>query len=213
VKNFAHIAVPLHELLNKSEFVWTSQCDSAFKQLKEILCSSVTLKPSDRQEGFIVSCDASDKAVGFVLEQSDASGSRRPVAFCGRKLNQSECNYSTTKKECLAVIEALKAHPPYFLGREFDLFIDQESLKWLPIRTKEHSGQLWRWVDKFREFQCKVQHIAGNTNTVADALSRFQGVKAVTQDAWLFNKNLTSAQHSANCSCITSLILLRVSCD
>ena len=29
----------------------------------------------------------------------------------------------------------------------------------------------------------------------------------------LFNKNLTSEQHSANCSCITSLILLRVSCD
>ena len=29
----------------------------------------------------------------------------------------------------------------------------------------------------------------------------------------LFNKNLTSEQHSANCSCITSIFLLRVSCD
>ena len=81
VKYFAHIAVPLHDLLNKSEFVWTPQCDSAFKQLKEILCSSVTLKLPDRLGRFIVSCDASDKAVGFVLEQSDASGSRRPVAL------------------------------------------------------------------------------------------------------------------------------------
>ena len=34
MKDFAHIAVPLHDLLNKSEFVWTPQCDSAFKQLK-----------------------------------------------------------------------------------------------------------------------------------------------------------------------------------
>jgi len=47
---------------------------------------------------------------------------------------------------------------------------EEEHLKWLLTRTTEHSGQLWRWVDKFREFQCKVHHIAGNTNTVADAL-------------------------------------------
>ena len=184
VKDFARIAVPLHDLLNKPEFVWSSQCDSAFKQLKEMLCSSVTLKLPDRQGRFIVSCDASDKAVGFVLEQSDVSGGRRPVAFGGRKLNKAECNYSTTEKECLAVIEALKAYRPYLLGHEFDLFTDHEALKWLLTRTKEHSGRLWRWVDKFREFQCKVHHIAGSKNTVADALSRVQGVKADVQEAW-----------------------------
>ena len=71
MKDFAHIAAPLHDLLNKPEF----------KRLKEILCSSVTLKLPDRHGRFIVSCDASDKAVGFVLEQSDASGARRPVAL------------------------------------------------------------------------------------------------------------------------------------
>lgn len=87
---------------------------TAFKQLKEILCSSVTLKLPHRQGRFIVSCDASDKAVGFVLEQSGASRSRRQVAFGGRKLNKSECNYSTTEKECLVAIEALKPYRPYF---------------------------------------------------------------------------------------------------
>ena len=103
------------------------------------------LKLPDRQGRFIVSCDASDKAVGFVLKQSDASGSTRPV----------------------------------------DLFTDNESLEWLLTRTKpENSGRLWRWVDKFREFQCKAHHIAGSRNTVADALSRVQGVKAVAREAW-----------------------------
>ena len=55
VKGFARIAVPLHELLNKPEFVLTSQCESAFKQLKEILCASLTLKLPDRQGRFMVS--------------------------------------------------------------------------------------------------------------------------------------------------------------
>ena len=39
---FAHIAVPLYDPLNKSECVWAFQCDSAFKQLKNILYSSMT---------------------------------------------------------------------------------------------------------------------------------------------------------------------------
>lgn len=36
----------------------------------------MTLKLPDRHGRFIVFRDASDKAVGFVLEQSDASGTR-----------------------------------------------------------------------------------------------------------------------------------------
>ena len=92
VKDSAHIADPLHDLLNKSEFVWTPQFDSAFKQLKDILCFSVTLKLPETQGRFTVSCDASDKAMGFILQQSDSSGSRRPVDFDGWKLNKSECN-------------------------------------------------------------------------------------------------------------------------
>lgn len=63
------------------KFVWTSiSMWLCFEQPnKEIVCSSVTLKLPDGQGRFIVSHKASDKAVGFVLKQSDASGSRRPT--------------------------------------------------------------------------------------------------------------------------------------
>ena len=92
------------------------------------------------------------------------------MAFGGRKLTKVETNYSTTEKECLAVIEALKAYRPYLLARQFDLYTDHHSLKWLLTRTKEHCGRLWRWVGNMREFQYIVKHIAGDKNTVADAL-------------------------------------------
>lgn len=46
---------------------------------KEIVCSSVTLKLPNGQGRFIVSREASDKAVAFVLKQSDTSGSRSPT--------------------------------------------------------------------------------------------------------------------------------------
>jgi hypothetical protein len=93
-------------------------------------------------------------------------------------------NYSTTEKECLAVIEALKAYRSYLLGNQFDLYTDHQSLKWLLTRTKEHSGRLWRWVDKIREFQYLVKHIPGRNNTVADALSRIRNVATREPTPW-----------------------------
>ena len=62
---------------------------------------------------FSVTCDASDYAVGYYLEQTDKLGQRQE----GRKLHKAEVNYSTTEKECLAVIEALKAYSSHVSKR------------------------------------------------------------------------------------------------
>ena len=51
-------------------------------------------------------------------------------------------------------------------------------------RTKEHSGRLWRWLDKIQEFQYTVKHIAGTKNTVADALSRIRFVEIESEEDW-----------------------------
>jgi hypothetical protein len=40
VKNFAQMARPLHKLCEKaSKFIWTEECEIAFKRLKEALTS------------------------------------------------------------------------------------------------------------------------------------------------------------------------------
>ena len=40
VKNFAHIASPCHKFYEKaSKFIWTEECEIAFKRLKEALTS------------------------------------------------------------------------------------------------------------------------------------------------------------------------------
>ena len=92
--------------------------------------------------------------------------------------------YSTMEKECLAVIEALKAYRPYLPARQFDLYTDHHTLKWLLTRTKEHSGRLWRWVDKMREFQYIIKHIAGDKNTVRRCLSRVRTVGTEKGEKW-----------------------------
>lgn len=67
--------------------------------------------------------------------------------------NYIKQSYSATEKECPAVVEVLKSYRSYPLGNQFDLYTDHQSLKWLLTRTKEHSGRLWRWMDKIRDFR------------------------------------------------------------
>lgn len=88
------MAVPLHNLLIKPEFVRTRACQCAFEELKERLCSSVTLKLPDQFARFSVTCEPLTMQLGTTSEQDDESGQRRPVAFGGRKLTKAKTNYS-----------------------------------------------------------------------------------------------------------------------
>ncbi|CAB4043352.1 Transposon Ty3-G Gag-Pol poly [Paramuricea clavata] len=56
VKEFSKIAVPLHKLLNKEEFLWTNKWQDAFNLSKKLLCSSMTLKLPQRV-GRFSNCD------------------------------------------------------------------------------------------------------------------------------------------------------------
>jgi transposase InsO family protein len=181
IRDYAQISAPLFDT-KEDDFVWDKTCQDAFEKLKVVMSEHVTLKLPDPNEPFIVTCDASNVAVGFVLEQIVHAGQRRPVAFGSRKLNKAEKNYSTTERECLAVMEALKAYRPYLLGREFTIYTDHQALKWLLTRSNPDNSRLWRWAHKMSEYSFTVFHKPGKDNVVADALSRIAAV--VLEPEW-----------------------------
>ena len=104
VPEYAHIATPLYNLLWKNtKFDWTTDCDTAFNQLKYALVHAPVLAMPDFNANFVVETNASDVAVGAVLMQHD-----RPVAFMSKALNSAQCNYHTTDRELLAIVLAYK---------------------------------------------------------------------------------------------------------
>jgi len=69
VKYFAKIAKPLHNLTRKNiKFLWTNECENAFKELKKILITSPILLHLDITKPLIEECDAIMLLVLFYLK-------------------------------------------------------------------------------------------------------------------------------------------------
>ena len=132
IKGFSHLIKPITSLLKKdTEFVCSLECENAFLQLKHALTSSVTLAYPDFSKGFILACDASGHASGYVISQLDDNNRERPIAFSGRCLRPNELKWSTTEKECLAVLEGIKAFHVYLAGKKFKIKTDHQALQCL----------------------------------------------------------------------------------
>jgi hypothetical protein len=64
------IAKPITELLKKgNKYVWSKDCDEAFKHLKKLLTTSPVLAQPNTTEPLDVYSDASGTGVGGVLMQ------------------------------------------------------------------------------------------------------------------------------------------------
>uniref|UniRef100_A0ABD2W5T5 RNA-directed DNA polymerase n=1 Tax=Trichogramma kaykai TaxID=54128 RepID=A0ABD2W5T5_9HYME len=133
-------------------------------------CTSPVLICVDLNKPFILTTDASDTVIGAVLSQGKV-GEDQPVAYMSRSLNKAERNYSTTEKECLAIVAAMNHFKHYLYGRTFTIYEDHEPLTWIDS-IKDPMSRLNRWRAKLRGYQYKFIYKPGKLNTNSDALSR-----------------------------------------
>jgi hypothetical protein len=87
-------------------------------------------------------CDASDYAVGTVLGQH-IDKLPHVIYYVSRTLNDAQLNYSTTKKELLAVVFMLDKFRSYLLGSKIIIYSDHAALKYL-FSKKDAKSRLIR---------------------------------------------------------------------
>ena len=110
ILNFSKIAVLITHLLKKNiRFEWTETCQRTFEELRDKLSTYPVLRPSDWDKFFHVYCDTSNLAVGSALCQfMGENGKDQPVSYPSKQLTPAERNYSTTERECLAMVFFVK---------------------------------------------------------------------------------------------------------
>ena len=91
-------------------------------KLKDFLCCAPVLRCTNYQEKFTLTTDASNVGLGAILSQKGHLG-----CYISRALNAPEINYSTTEKELLAIVCAVKRLRQDLLGREFLIQTDHEA--------------------------------------------------------------------------------------
>ncbi|UYV81331.1 hypothetical protein LAZ67_20000799, partial [Cordylochernes scorpioides] len=171
VKDFANKAKPLHDLLrNNVKFFWSNEQEQSFQILKSALTTDPVLGHFKEDAETLVHTDASGYGVGAVLTQL-VEGKEKPIAYASRTLNAAERNYSTTERECLAVVWAIYKFRPYLFGKHFTVVSDHHSLCWL-ANVKDPSGRLARWALRLQEFDISIVYKNGKRHQDADCLSR-----------------------------------------
>lgn len=172
VPNFAKITLSLTKLLKKGvKFQWNEELQNSFTLIKESMCRAPILSyfSGDKSVTTRVCVDASNEAIGAVLMQGVSK--MCPVAYASRKLTDAEKKYSTTEKECLALVWALKHYRHYLWGLYFQVVTDHSALCWLQSK-KDMCGRLARWALAVQEWNFDIVHCSGKNNVVADFLSR-----------------------------------------
>ena len=130
IPQYAVKAKPLNDLLKKDHpFVWGEKEEQSFQTLKDCLIKHPILIYPDFEKIFTLTTDASDFAIGAVLSQ-EKDGFDHPIAYLSRTLNSAERNYSTTEKECLAALCAMRHFRPYLISKKFIL---QSNHKPMPV--------------------------------------------------------------------------------
>ena len=174
VPNFATLSKPLSVLTktkHSQSFRWTDEAAAAFNEIKSKLTEAPCLTCLDQEAPLVVHTDASNVGLGAVLSVM-RDGEEFVVAYASRQLKESEINYAPIKKECLAIIYALKTFHYYIYGKtEFDVITDHCPLTYL--KSMDPKCQLLqRWILIMQTYNFTITHRAGAKNGNADALSR-----------------------------------------
>ena len=171
IKDFSAIARPLCTLLAKDvPFTWSQACDIAFTKLKNMLVSPPIMRSPNWDLPFEIKCDTSDYAIGAVLGQMEDKKAF-VIYYASKTLDSAQANYTTTKKEFLAVVFALEKFRSYIVGSPVTIFTDHAALKYL-LSKQDTKPRLTRWILLCQEFNLTIKNKKGVENVVADHLSR-----------------------------------------
>ena len=133
----------------------------------EALAERIPLSPLTCGKEFVVKSDASIFAFGGVIEQDG-----NPIMFYSASMLDNHRKWSAGDKEFYAAYRIITDNRQLLEGSPIRLLTDHKPLvDWKP---EKHPDKVVNWMGQMLEMGVVFEHITGNTNFIADALSRSQ---------------------------------------
>ena len=151
---------------------WTTDCQKSFDATKAALAAATLLHHPRPGTQLALTTDASNSAIGGVLEQRGPHG-WEPLAFWSAKLEPNQQQWPPYDRELLAAFRGCRHFRSWIEGRPFTLYTDHQSL--VPSIHKKTDPQTLRQTYQLScvaEYTTDVRYVEGKANLVADALSR-----------------------------------------
>ena len=176
IPDWSAITDPLYKFTHKNNSIpWGDVHMASFLKLKEAMLSATILRHPDFSKDFHIFSDASSIGGGAVLVQQTGD-TYFPVSYASWIFDSTERNYSTTEREMLALVKAVRKWKGYFLERKFLAKTDHKALTGVMNLWDPH-GRIARWMMELNEFSYKIEHIPGKENIVPDSMSRAHEVQ------------------------------------
>ena len=167
----------LHALFNALQgkpkrLDWTPQLQESFDGIKEALINSTMLHHPDPSLPLALTTDASDLAIGGVVEQRGPDG-WEPLGFFSKKLTVSQQNWCPYDRELHGVHKSIRHFKHLLEGRSFTIYTDHQSLiPSLAKKTDAPTARQTNMLSEIAEYSTDIQYLEGKSNFVADCLSR-----------------------------------------
>jgi len=173
MKNFTHIACPLHQLTKKEkEWQWGKEEQNAFDKLKALVTAEPVLAHTKLDNQFELEVDTSGYVVGAVLLQHKEDGKKHPIGYYSTTLNKVQQNYDIYNLELLAIVMALWNWRPLLAGSPHKIIIYSDHLNLQYWRSPQKiSRRVAREVLELSKYDFKIRHVPGKQNGQVDALS------------------------------------------
>ncbi|CAA0825818.1 Unknown protein, partial [Striga hermonthica] len=155
----------------KKPFEWTTECQNAFDNIKEVLLRLPTLRKPLPDEPLYLYLGVSDVAVSAVLIRQDGL-QQFPVYYVSKALHDAELRYPHMEKLAFALIIAARKLRPYFLEHSIIVFTTY------PLRQVLHrpdtSGRMIKWAIELGQFDIQYRpRTAIKAQVLSDFIAEF----------------------------------------
>ena len=179
---------PLQAKIKKDvKWEWTEENTKYIDKIKKKITVLPPMYIPKEEEKLIIETDASQTYWGGILKAETFIENNRIEKICAYAsgtFQGAQLNYHSNELEILAIIKTIKKFAIYLIPQEFIIRSDNNFFGYF-LRTNitgdYKQGRLIRWQQWFNYYKFKVEHIAGEKNYLADALTRELHYKYIYQ--------------------------------